>query len=42
MKSTSTITSTYPAHTTRKIAFPLCVLPSDAPNRDDANLLQGE
>ena len=37
MKTTSTITNKYPGHNTQKTAFPLCALPSDTPNRDNAN-----
>ncbi len=38
MKTISTITNKYPDHNTQKTAFPLCALPLDTPNRDDANL----
>lgn len=37
MKTTSKLTKKYPGHNTQKTAFPLCALPSDTPNRDNAN-----
>ncbi len=37
MKTTSTIKIKYPGHNTQKAAFPLCVMPTDTPNREDAN-----